>query len=238
MQRMAANGWRTTGGIWPLREESTVAVTTFQSKPDLQGFTSHVKPTPKPPRHPRQALQLSPERPGRIRASRTSMPVAYGDSWTRNDDAFWKAQGLHKGENSSCHFHLHQHYELYMERQPEAYLPNIEQFHIAFGEPWRKRGWKTRKQALEQLLDFKGSARVYESRYPSRHYQTDCNGQSSKFKLVCWTIELICTCDLTCSPSCQWDQNRPVPTFQVHRTWRCTFITNLWNTWRRWKNRL
>jgi hypothetical protein len=83
----------------------------------------------------------------------------------REDEQFTKLHGkrkaLHKGGNSSCHFHIHQHYNVYKKKCDEAGIPVA---HWAI--PWdiwkameeakeeEKRGQLTKKKT-QQLLDFK-----------------------------------------------------------------------------------
>lgn len=85
--------------------------------------------------------------------------------WCRNDEEFLKLNGkrktFHKGGNSSCHFHICQHYKVYEERCNSA---NIPVNHWVIPQPiWKameeekaikKRGRVSKKQS-QQLLDFK-----------------------------------------------------------------------------------
>ena len=83
----------------------------------------------------------------------------------RNDEAFIKSNGKRKaflkGGNSSCRFHIRQHYDLYKEKCEKADIPVN---HWAIPRPiWNameaakvaeKRGQSTKKE-MQQKLDFK-----------------------------------------------------------------------------------
>jgi len=84
--------------------------------------------------------------------------------WTRDDEAFIKLNGkrkaFHKGGNSSCRFHIRQHYKLYKEKCEATDVP-INHWAIP-RHIWKameeekaleKRGRKTKKQT-QQLLAF------------------------------------------------------------------------------------
>jgi len=82
----------------------------------------------------------------------------------RNDEAFIKLNGMrkafHKGGNSSCCFHIHQHYKVYNEKCKDADVP-VNHWAIPH-HIWKameeekeleKHGRTTKKQA-QQLLNF------------------------------------------------------------------------------------
>ena len=84
---------------------------------------------------------------------------------SRDDEAFVKAHGkrkaFHKGGNSSCRLHIHQHYDLYKEKCLKADIP--ENHWCLPRSIWKekeqekeaiKTGKMTEKQA-QQILDFK-----------------------------------------------------------------------------------
>ena len=83
----------------------------------------------------------------------------------RNNEAFTKLNGkrkaFFKGSNSTCHFHIHQHYEVYKEKCEKG---DILMCHWAIPRPiWKameeekeeqERGRSTKKQ-MQHKLDFK-----------------------------------------------------------------------------------
>ena len=99
-----------------------------------------------------------------------------------------KRKALLKGGNSSCRFHIRQHFALYKEKCDKADIPVV---HWAIPRPiWKameeekavaERGIMTKKKG-QQLLDFAsvvGSVRVHEGWDSQSSGKADCNKQSS-----------------------------------------------------------
>ena len=90
----------------------------------------------------------------------------------RDDEQFTKLnrkrKAFHKGGNSSCHFHIRQHYNVYKKKCNDADIPIA---HLAIPRPiWKameeakeeaKRGPSTKKK-VQQQLDFKSVTGPHE----------------------------------------------------------------------------